>query len=161
MKSERLTEKQLPFVRSANNYDRDMVSNDTGLICPEPTLAKQEFAEECDINYIADRYGLTGELPQVLDLPRFGDFTGIFDFMGAQNAVVKARQQFMTLPAKARARFDNDPQKLLTFLEDPENRDEAIALGLVAKPEPRPLDPGDTQPPAPPAKPATSGKTDT
>lgn len=165
-----------PFLRSAYNYDTDAVSNETGLACPEPTLTQQQFAEESDINYIAERYGLTGELPQVLDLPTYGDFTGIFDFQSAQNAVVLAKQQFMTLPAKLRARFDNDPGKMMAFLDDPENRAEAEFLGLLNKPENAPEPPkGDAggepkgappsapekAPPAKPSKTAENGKTDT
>lgn len=126
-----------PFIRSPYNYDTNKASDESGLACPEPSLTQQSFVEESDINFIAERYGLTGELPQVLQLPRYGDFTGIFDFQSAQNAVRKSLEQFMSLPAKIRSRFDNNPQKLLSFLEDPENREEAQFLGLVEKP---PLD---------------------
>lgn len=165
-----------PFLRSAYNYDTDEASNETGLACPEPTLTQQQFAEESDINFIAERYGLTGELPQVLDLPRYGDFTGIFDFQSAQNAVVQAKQQFMTLPAKLRARFDNDPGKMMAFLDDPENRAEAEFMGLLKKPENAPESPTgnaggepkgpppsgpEKAPPAKPSKQAENGKTDT
>lgn len=125
-----------PFVRSAYNYDTNKASDESGLRCEDPSLAQQQFAEESDINYIAERYGLTGELPQVLDLPRYGNFEGIFDFQTAQNAVILAKQQFMTLPAKLRSRFDNDPQKLLTFLENPDNRAEAEFLGLMEPQQP-------------------------
>lgn len=123
-----------PFVRNPYNYDTDKASDESALRCPEPTLAQQQFAEESDINFIAERYGLTGEMPQVANPPRYGDFTGVFDFQSANNAVIAARASFMELPAKLRARFDNDPQKLLTFIEDPENRDEAVFLGLFNKP---------------------------
>jgi len=75
-------------------------------------------------------------MPQVANPPMYGDFTGIFDFQTAQNAVIHAKQQFMELPAKLRARFDNSPQKLLEFLDDPENRNEAEFLGLVQAPDP-------------------------
>lgn len=148
-----------PFVRSPYNYDTNAASDETGISCPEPTLAQQQFKEESDINFIAERFGLTGEMPQVLQLPAYGDFTGIFDFQDAQNAVRKAMEQFMTLPAKLRTRFDNQPQKLLTFLEDPDNREEAVFLGLVNKPKeplpppaPAPAPTGGpiTPPPAPP-----------
>lgn len=139
-----------PFVRSALNYDMNKKSERSVLRCLDKSLAQQEFKEETDINYIADRYGLTGELPQVLQLPAYGDFTGIFDFQSAQNAVVEARQQFMTLPAKLRARFQNSPQQLLEFLEDPENRKEAIAIGLLQEP-----------PQSPPGEPAAKGEGET
>lgn len=151
-----------PFVRNPYNYDTNAVSDETGLKCEDPTLTQQQFVEESDINYIAERYGLTGELPTVLNLPRYGDFSGIFDFQTAQNAVRAAVEQFMTLPAKLRSRFDNQPQKLLAFLEDPENRAEAEFLGLVKKQEPETAQPptgdaagpGRGEPPTPPAEPA-------
>lgn len=129
---------EAPFVRSPYNYDVNEASDASGLKCPEPTLTQQQYAEESDINFIADRYGLTGEVPTVLQLPKYGDFSGIYDFQSANNAVIEARRQFMTLPAKLRARFENEPQRLLSFLEDPENREEAIFLGLVNKPDDAP-----------------------
>lgn len=126
--------------RQSLDYDTNAASLESAITCPEPTLAQQQYAEESDINYIADRYGLTGEMPQVLNLPSYGDFTGIYDFQTAQNAVIAARNQFMTLPAKMRARFDNDPQKLLAFLDDEDNRELAIAMGLVNPPQKMPDD---------------------
>lgn len=130
-----------PFVRSPYNYDVNQVSDDTGLKCTEPSLTQQQFAEESDINFIADRYGLTGELPTVVNAPRYGDFTGIYDFQSANNAVIAARASFMELPAKLRARFNNDPQQLLNFIEDPENKEEGIFLGLFKKPDVAPQSP--------------------
>jgi hypothetical protein len=37
----------------------------------------------------------------------------------------------MALPAKIRAKFDHDPNALLQFLQNEENRDEAIQIGLI------------------------------
>ena len=48
------------FCRSEYNYDRDKVSEETGLNCKDLSLAKQSFADECDINNIVKRFGLTG-----------------------------------------------------------------------------------------------------
>lgn len=129
-----LKESKIEKPRSQNNYDTNDLSDATGLECKDPSLTQQQFAEESDINFIADRYGLTGELPQVANPPMYGDFTGIFDFQSAQNAVIAAQAKFMELPAKLRARFDNSPQKLLEFLADDDNRKEAEFLGLVNPP---------------------------
>lgn len=130
-----------PEVRNPYNYDREQAGNDSGLKCEDQHLAKQEFKKESDINFIAERFGLTGEIPEVLQLPQYGDFSGIYDFQTAQNTVIEARRQFMTLPAKMRDRFANDPQKLLEFLDNPDNRDEAQFLGLVKKPDVAPQSP--------------------
>lgn len=124
-----------PFVRNPYNYDTNAASDESGLKCEDKSLTQQQFAEESDINYIADRYGLTGQLPQVLTLPEYADYNGIFDFQSAQNAVINAKQEFLTLPAKIRSRFDNNPQRLLEFLANPENREEAEFLGLTTKKE--------------------------
>lgn len=139
--------------RQSLDYDTNKASDDSGISCPEPTLAQQQFKEESDINFIADRYGLTGELPQIMDLPAYGDFTGIFDFQTAKNAVIAGQQQFMTLPAKLRSRFNNDPQQLLEFLADEDNRKEAEFLGLVKPPE--------VAPQSPPGNAAAKGDPDT
>lgn len=124
-----------PFVRTPYNYDVDAVSRLTGLLCTDPSRAQQQFRDECDINTIVERFGLTHEVPAGARMPSYGDFTGISDFHSAMTAVRQAQEQFMQLPAQLRERFANDPQRLLVFLADSDNRDEAIKLGLVEAPE--------------------------
>ena len=129
-----MKDKKVPFLRTPYNYDVDKVSDETGLICLDPSLAQQNFKDESDINYIVRQFGLTGELPGQTISPQYGDFTGVLDYHSAVNAVLAAQDEFMDLPAQMRARFDNDPAKLIDFLGNEENREEAIKLGLVAKP---------------------------
>jgi len=119
------------FVRNPYNYDMDKVSDETGLACQDPSLAQQHMKDECDINVIVERFGVTGELPTAPVSPQFGDFSGISDYHTAINAVRASEEAFMALPAKIRARFDHDPNALLQFLNDPINRDEAIEIGLI------------------------------
>lgn len=121
------------FVRNPYNYDSDELSDATGLHCKDESLTEQEHLAETDINYIADRFMRTGEMPQVLKMPTHGDFEGIFDFQTAMNTIKLAKDQFMALPAKVRSRFSNDPAELIAFIEDDSNYDEALKLGLVAK----------------------------
>lgn len=122
---------KIPFIRSPYNYDRDNVSNETGLECLDATKAQQQFREECDINTIMERFGRTGELIAPIRMPQYGDFDGINDYHSAMNAIVEAQSSFEQLPAKVRARFSNDPAEFLEFCFNEENRDEAIRLGLV------------------------------
>ena len=129
-----MKDKKVPFLRTPYNYDVDKVSDETGLACQDPSLAQQNFKDESDINYIVRQFGLTGDLPGQAISPQYGDFTGVLDYHSAVNAVLAAQDEFMDLPAQMRARFDNDPAKLIDFLGNEENRDEAIKLGLVAKP---------------------------
>lgn len=127
------------FVRSPYNYDADAASVESGISFPlddeeAPIVVQQQFKEECDINTIVKRFGLTGELPENLNFPKSGDFTGVTDFHTAMNVVRRAEEEFMELPAELRSRFGNDPGTLLAFLEDPKNKEDAIKLGLVNKP---------------------------
>lgn len=124
-----------PFCRSAYNYDVEEASMRAGLSCDgDKGLTQQQFKEEVDINTIVRRFGLTGQLPDNVRVPMSGDFTGVNDFQSAMNAVRGAQEAFMELPAPMRARFANDPQRLMEFCSDADNRDEAIKLGLLAKP---------------------------
>lgn len=123
------------FVRDPYNYDSDELSDETGLLCEDESLTEQEHVEEADINYIADRFMRTGEMRQILDLPTSGDFDGIFDYQTAMNNIVQAKSEFMKLPARTRSRFDNDPAKILEFVENPDNYDEAVSLGFIPKKE--------------------------
>ena len=127
-----MKERKVPFLRTPYNYDGDKVSDETGLSCPEPTLAQQNFKDECDINHIVRQFGLTGELPGKPLSPQYGDFSGVLDYHSAVNAVLAAQDDFMELPAQMRSRFNNDPAQLIDFLSNEENREEATKLGLVA-----------------------------
>jgi hypothetical protein len=137
------------FLRTPNNYDTNIVSDETGLACLDPTLAQQSFKDECDINTIMDRFGKTGQLPDNPLPPQFGDFTQATDYHAAMNAIAIAHESFDALPARLRARFDNDPEKLIEFVADPENFAEAQKLGMlqtIAKQ----IDPTPAQPVPPP-----------
>lgn len=134
-----------PFIRTPYNYDKELVSTLTAidvnfLLNPEtgeledcPSMTQQQFAEEADINEIVRRFGLTGELPENYKSPVSGDFTGISDFKSAMDAVLNAQAEFDQLPGELRERFRHDPQELIDFVGNADNREEAIKLGLVPK----------------------------
>lgn len=121
----------LPFVRNPYNYDMYKVSDETGLKCEDKSLAQQHMKDECDINVIVERFGVTGSVPVAPIEPSYGDFSGVGDYHTALNKIKAADSAFMALPAKIRARFDHDPNALLNFLNNEQNRDEAIQLGLI------------------------------
>jgi phage internal scaffolding protein len=125
--------KKAIFLRTPYNYDTDAASNESGLACEEPTLAQQHYKEECDINTILQKFSITGILPEAPLSPRYGDFSGISDYHTALNRVIAAQDEFEALPAEIRARFENDPAKLIDFLDNDANRPEAEELGLVEK----------------------------
>lgn len=121
------------FLRSPYNYDMSEATLETALSCPEESLAVQSAAEEADINTIVRRFGLTGELPNDIQMPQSGDYTGVGDFQSAMNVVRAAQEEFLRVPAEIRARFSHDPQLFSEFFNDPANQDEAIRMGLATR----------------------------
>lgn len=96
-----------------------------------PTKTQQQFADQCDVNKIIERHDRTGELTWVNKNPGvFGDFSEITDYQESLNTVIQAESTFMSLDAKLRARFENDPAQLLDFMHDPRNYDEGVKLGI-------------------------------
>lgn len=126
-----MSKANMPFVRNPYNYDKDEASISDALLCQDPSLAQQHMRDECDINVIIERFGVTGELPNAPVSPQYGDFSGITDYHSALNKINATMDDFMALPAQLRVRFDHDPVKLLDFLQNDQNRDEAIQLGLI------------------------------
>lgn len=123
----------IPFLRTENNYDRNKAGDESGLKCEDATLTKQAFAEECDINTIVRRFGISGELPTGVRMPTHGDFTGISDFKTAMDAIARANEAFDEMPAEVRARFHNDPHEFVDFCSDEANRAEAEKYGLISQ----------------------------
>jgi len=124
----------LPLQQSAATYYRTKATPRLRLSMsfPERGKTKQEFKDECDINVIMGRYQKTGILPQDLNqkMPHYADVTG-YDFQQAMQTVAQARSLFEALPSDIRARFENDPAKLLDFVHDPSNRAESLAMGFL------------------------------
>lgn len=116
-------------------------------------LTQQSAKDECDINVIIDRIKRGADVPTTNpNPPRYGDFTSIpTDLRDCLNIVREADSIFMSLDAKIRRRFDNDPAKLLDFLNDPSNRKEAIDLGLVESPPIAAVEPPSAEAKAPTA----------
>lgn len=113
---------RLPFV----SYPEE------GLLCPEPTLTQQNFADECDFNNVLAKWQSSGLITHINSAsPQYGDVSDIGDYQAAMDTVLKAQASFDALPAAVRERFANDPSQLLRFVQDPENTAEAIRLGLV------------------------------
>lgn len=100
----------------------------------EPSRTQQQFADSCDINNIMRQYNNNLNALQEPIRGFYGDFSNAPDYMSARLSIVQAQESFDQLPSAVRSRFDNDPGKLLQFLDNPQNQDEAIKLGLVDAP---------------------------
>lgn len=98
-----------------------------------PSLARQEFADECDINVIMARYERTGEVPLGGKQPRYVDLAGAPQtLMETLQLLKEAEEAFMRLPAKVRREFDNDPVAFADFAMDEENLPQMREWGLAA-----------------------------
>lgn len=105
-----------------------------------PSRTKQEFRDECDINVLMKRYRKTGLFPQYPgQTPQYVSNIGMPDYQQSLHIVMQAESEFNALNSELRKRFDNDPAKFLAFVNDPDNGEELVKLGLREKP---PVDPG-------------------
>lgn len=118
-------------------------------------LTKQSMRDECDINKIVKQWDRDGApIHTAANPPTYGDFDTSMEYQDAMNQLMVADQAFMALPSRTRARVDNDPAKLIDFLADPDNLDEARSLGLVqSEKEEEQIREGDIPDPTPPASP--------
>ncbi|WNK13346.1 MAG: internal scaffolding protein [Microvirus sp.] len=139
----------MEFTRNAFNYDTDLATRESSLVCLDPTLTQQQFADDADINTIVRRFGLTGQLPTAGAMPTYGDFSDVVDYHTAVNSIRSATEAFMALPGHVRLEFGNDPQRFVEFCSDPANATKARILGLSPD-TPLPDINRPVNPPAPP-----------
>lgn len=121
-----------------------------------PSLTRQEFAAESDINNLMAQYEKTGIITHVNQTqPQYLDVSDVPDLQYAMHILADANAAFMRLPALVRREFDNDPVKFVAYAQDPANVDRMREWGL-AEPAPVPPDPIEVRisnPPEPPPAP--------
>lgn len=123
-----------PHNRYATSWKNETVDLATGEIKIEPSMTKQSFVAECDINNILKQYKLTGQIRHISAKASMGAYEDLplsTDFQEAMNLVLDAQASFATLPSHVRARFGNDPTQFLGFMADPSNLPEMEKLGLL------------------------------
>lgn len=124
--SKKETKEEFPFVTA---YGPKPVCN---VQFTEPSRTVSYFKKECDINEIVNRWMSTGVLDhQERRQPKYIDCIDPIDYQEALDVLYRAEEQFEDLPVHIRDRFHHDPLKLLEFVDDDSNYDEAVQLGLV------------------------------
>lgn len=133
-------------IRHQYDDEHDAALRDaTDIVNNEPSLTKQEFTDNADINIVMKRFGIDDGalLPQAADPRYYGDFTDATDLRESLDRTTNALERFNQLPAEIRRRFDHSPVELHRFIMDPANAEEAITLGLLhrdaAPPKPEPM----------------------
>lgn len=147
-----MTQKKTRYTyRSQNDPIRDdREAGAAAIVCLEPTMTIQDDPDT-DINVLMKRFGITDGslLPAhagITDPRYYGNWDESLTLRDALDRNREAEARFAQLPAKIRNRFGNDPYALWDFVTDPENGEEAITLGLLAR----------KAPPAPAPQPGTS-----
>lgn len=110
-----------------------------GITFELPSRTVQSDREGTDLKILLEKYVETGEIPTVqlpVGEPLDGDFTGLPDFQEMQNMLIDIQEQFDALPSKVREKFANDPMAMVQFLQDENNIEEAVKLGLMERREP-------------------------
>ena len=102
------------------------------LVCDDASRTKKSFQDECNINNILKQYEKTGLLTHTRNHEgNYGDFITGGDYHDHMNLIIQADAMFMELPAKVRAEFENDAGAFLDFVQDPDNTDRMIEMGLA------------------------------
>lgn len=94
-------------------------------------FTEQHHKKECDVNAIISKYDKTGLIMHVQTMEaKYGDVSGA-DFRAAQDLFLRAQSMFDAMPAEIKKRFNQNAGQFLEFMENPDNREEAIELGLI------------------------------
>lgn len=108
-------------------YDPAEDHDHYGIEFTMPSLTVQDEKDETDINYIVNKYADGRKGIMTLDLGdssqyaylQFGDATLPGDYSTALELVSGVREEFYSLPAYVRAKFDHDPMNFINQLNDP------------------------------------------
>ncbi len=100
--------------------------------CEGPSRTKQSFKEECQIDNIIAKYHKTGVCDHLARTKgQYGDFIKHSDYRTNCDRIIEANDMFDRLPSNVRKRFSNDAVEFLNFVQDDNNVEEMISLGLA------------------------------
>lgn len=123
-----------------------------------PSMAEQHSAHETDINHLISKFqpdqlqaylNLRNQMrPEITD----HDFSREPDMQNAKNEIYRLKQAYADLPEEITNNFRSLPE-FLKFIDNPQNEEKMIKLGLLNKaalkqfkptePEPKPKEPTD------------------
>lgn len=105
----------------------------------KPSLARQEFKDECIFSKLIKRFEKTGRFYETLSfrdsprLPEFLDCSAITDFESANRVVQRAKELFGRIPAEVRRVFKDSPQAFFAVMTNPNVRAEYVRRGLIPR----------------------------
>lgn len=104
------------------------------LVTGSTSKVQDSFRDMCNINRIVAKYHRTGVLDHVINPGRYQDVSRLTDYKSAMDFIIESQEAFDSLPAKVRKYFQNDTAQFLEFVDNPENYEQGVQLGLF---EPR------------------------
>lgn len=100
-----------------------------------PSMTKQQFKAECDINNILKQFSKTGIIDHInRSSAVWADLPPQMDYQESLRLVLEADEAFSTLPSRVRDRYGNDPSRFLSALSDASERDFLTEVGVFKKP---------------------------
>jgi len=101
----------------------------------DPGMTEQSHKDACNVNNIIKRMTTTGAVTHLNKMEaRYGDVSGV-DFQTALEIVQGAEDSFNKLPSGVRKEFKNNPALFLDFVNNPENEDKLVEMGLATRRE--------------------------
>lgn len=117
-------------------YDENgnQIRRSVGLDCSnDVVITEQSHKDEVDINKIVRKHGMDLiAKTAALQKPEYTfDDIPNNDFQEAMMIVTRAQENFNLMPSQIRKQFNNDPAYFLDFVQNPENKDALINMGLA------------------------------
>lgn len=106
-----IVDKEWPMWKTPFNHDTNFESDRTATYCKDPSLTKQEFVEDADINNILARFAKTGEPPPLALPEHFADVSQRKTYFDMNTQLAEANRMFYSLPPELRAEHLNDPAR--------------------------------------------------
>lgn len=94
----------------------------------DESLTKQSFKQECDINFIVNRFTQTGQLPTSIRNDGQYGYVPNMDLKDALDYVNELKDEFSSLTSEQQEMFDNDFVNYAQFLSDAEHIDFSFYL---------------------------------
>lgn len=129
-----LRTEQMPQFKTPWNHDTNFESQRTAIYCNDPSLTKQEFKEDADINVLIERFMRGGDLPPPVLPEHFTDLSGRPTYFEMQTKVAEANATFYKLDAELRAEHGNDPTRwadAVVKAVEAKDGDKLLKLGLT------------------------------
>lgn len=129
-------EKVVDAITDRATFGKNVVVDASGKVVKVVTVTgpgktEQMYGELLNINKLVEPAQRKGLLRHVTKFEGEYDDIPVADFQEAQFIVAKANSMFEALPSSIRTRFENDPGKFMSFVQNPKNEDWLREHGIV------------------------------